>query len=116
MFSSVRVRLTLWYVVVFGVLLSGFSLVIYLSLSRSLHTRLDFALGNAAKTVARSFQHELSEREGDADAGALDTFSTIYLPDVYVAIYQGDRYVASNYPDHQPPVPPDAQIVSARAE
>ncbi|HEY0386245.1 MAG TPA: HAMP domain-containing protein, partial [Pyrinomonadaceae bacterium] len=105
MFSSVRVRLTLWYVLVFGVLLSAFSLVIYLALSKSLYARLDLSLTNAAKTVANSFQTETGERGGDAGAGAVDTLSTLQLPDVYVAIYQGDRLLASNYPDGQPSSP-----------
>lgn len=116
MFSSARVRLSLWYVVVFGVLLSGFSLTIYLTLARSLHARFDLALGNAAEAIARSFQHELEEREGDAAAGALDRLSTLYLPDDYVAIYRGDRLIASNYPDHQPATLPDAALASSSPE
>lgn len=116
MFSSVRVRLTLWYVLVFGVLLSGFSLAIYLVLSKSLYARLDLSLGNAAKTIAKSFQVETDERNGDAALGAVDTLSTLQLPDVYVAIYQGDRLLASNYPDGQPPVPLDAAYISSTAD
>jgi heavy metal sensor kinase len=104
MFSSVRVRLTLWYVLVFGVVLSAFSLAIYLALSKILYSRLDLSLANAAKTVATSFQIETGERDGDAVAGALDTLGTLQLPDVYVAIYQGDRLLVGNYPDGQPPV------------
>jgi heavy metal sensor kinase len=115
-FNSVRVRLTLWYVLVFGVLLSGFSLAIYLVLSKSLYSRLDLSLGNAAKTIARSFQVETNERGGDAAAGAVDTLSTLQLPDVHVAIYQDDRLLASNYPDGQPPVPLDASLISSTAD
>lgn len=116
MFNSVRVRLTLWYVLVFGVLLSGFSLAIYLVLSKSLYARLDLSLGNAAKTVVKSFQVETNERGGDTTAGAVDTLGTLQLPDVYVAIYQGDRLLASNYPDGQPPVPLDAALMSSTAD
>jgi heavy metal sensor kinase len=104
MFNSVRARLTLWYVLVFGVLLSGFSLVIYLALSKSLYSRLDHSLANAAKTVATSFQIETGERGGDAAAGAADTLSTLQLPDVYVAIYQGDRLLATSSPDLDAPL------------
>jgi len=116
MFSSVRVRLTMWYVLVFGVLLSGFSLAIYLALSKSLYSRLDLSLANAARTVANSFQIETNERGGDAEAGAHDTLSTLQLPDVYLAIYQGDRLLASNYPDPQPPAPPVASATSSTAD
>ena len=69
MFSSVRVRLTLWYVLVFGILLSGFSLAIYLALSKSLYTQLDHSLASTAKTITNSFQHETSERDGEAAPG-----------------------------------------------
>ncbi|HKQ06210.1 MAG TPA: ATP-binding protein [Blastocatellia bacterium] len=110
MFSSVRVRLTLWYVLVFGVLLSGFSLAIYLALSKSLYSRLDLSLASAAKTVVNSFQVETGERGGDAAAGAADTLSTLQLPDVYVAIYEGDHVLATNYPDGHPPTPPEALL------
>jgi heavy metal sensor kinase len=102
-------------VLVFGVLLSGFSLAIYLVLSKSLYARLDLSLGNAAKTIGNSFQVETNERGGDAALGAGDTLSTLQLPDVYVAIYQGDRLLAANYPDGQPPVPPDAAFMSSTA-
>src|SRR6185295_5200826 len=113
MFSSVRVRLTMWYVLVFGVLLSGFSLAIYLVLSRSLYSRLDLSLANAARTAANSFQVETEERDGDAVAGAHDTLSTLQLPDVYVAIFQGDRLLASSYPNGQPAVLPEASAISS---
>jgi two-component system, OmpR family, sensor kinase len=116
MFNSVRVRLTLWYVLVFGVLLSGFSLAIYLALSKSLYSRLDLALANAARTAANSFQVETNERGGDATLGAHDTLSTLQLPDVYVAIFQGDRLLASSYPNDQPPVPMVASAISSTSE
>lgn len=116
MFSSVRVRLTMWYVLVFGVLLSAFSLAVYLALSKSLYARLDLALANAARTAANSFQIETDEREGDAAAGALDTLTTLQLPDLYVAIYQGERLLASSYPSDQPPVPPEASAISSTGD
>ncbi len=113
MFKSVRVRLTLWYVVVFGVLLAGFSLAIYVMLSRGLYARLDRSLVNSARTVAASFQNETSENNGDIDSGAVEALAEMKFPDMYMAIYQGSRLVSANYPDGQQPVlPDDASSVS----
>src|ERR1051325_6753239 len=101
MFNSVRVRLTLWYMLVFGGLLVGFSLFIYTVLSRNLYSRLDHSLSNDAATVARTFQNEAEENRGNTDAGAVQTLNELRLPDVRVAIYAGDRLLASDYPEGQ---------------
>ena len=103
---SVRVRLTLWYLLVFGVLLAGFSLAIYLKLSRDLYSRLDRSLLNAARTAAASFQTETSEKGGNARAGAAEALVEMRFPESYIAIYQGSSPLASNYPEGEHPVIP----------
>lgn len=103
MFSSIRVRLTLWYVLVFGGLLVGFSLFVYAVLSRGLYDRLDHSLSNAAEAMAAAFANEVTENGGDRNSGANEVLTELRLPEVYTAIFEGDRLLASNYPADDPP-------------
>jgi heavy metal sensor kinase len=103
-FSSVRVRLTLWYLLVFGVLLTGFSLSIYFVLSNDVYARLDRSLSKAARMTATLFQAETGETGGDAVSGAAEVLSELRQPDVYVAIYEGERLLASDYPNGEQPL------------
>lgn len=48
---SIRVRLTLWYLVVLALILALFAAGIYVSMSRSLHEQLDDAVKNRARLV-----------------------------------------------------------------
>ena len=70
MLNSVRARLTLWYVLVFGTLLIGFMVFVYTLLSRSLYDRLDYSLANNARAIVAEFLSEIGEQHGDARAGA----------------------------------------------
>jgi two-component system, OmpR family, sensor kinase len=111
MLSSVRARLTLWYIFVFGLLLIGFSILIYILLSKSLYERLDHSLASAAQATATEFQSEIAENSGDPVAGAAETLRELQLPSVYTAIFDRERPLASNYPDGQPP--PSREFLSA---
>ena len=104
MFSSVRVRLTLWYVLVFGVLLTGFSLSVYFVLSNEVYARLDRSLSKDAATTASLFQAETGETDGDAVSGASEVLVELRRPDIYVAICDDERLLASDYPDGERPV------------
>lgn len=97
MFSSVRVRLTLWYVVVFGLLLAGFSTFVYLVLSQTLYARLDQSLLNAVQVVAGEFRSELAESEQGAVSGAAQTLTELRMPGIYLAIFDGQQLLASNF-------------------
>jgi heavy metal sensor kinase len=99
MFSSVRVRLTAWYVVVFGCLLIAFSAFIYLLLSRSLFARLDLSLTNGAQTAAELLQGEIVENRGNLAAAANETLSELHLSNIYLGIFQGDRLLSSSFPE-----------------
>jgi heavy metal sensor kinase len=101
MFNSVRVRLTLWYVLVCGLLLIGFSLFIYVVLSKNLYARLDHSLSNATQTATSAFQTEVAENGGNVEAGAQEALSELRLPDVYIAIYKGKQLLAADYPEGQ---------------
>lgn len=104
MVNSVRARLTIWYVVVFGLLLAGFSSFVYVVLSRTLYERFDQSLVNAALTVAGEFRSEESENDGDAPSSAAQALNELRLPDIYVAIFDGERLLASSF-DRDPVSP-----------
>jgi heavy metal sensor kinase len=98
MISSVRARLTLWYLLVFGLLLIGFSVLVYGMLSRSLYDRVDQSLSNAAQTTAAEFMGEVKEFNGDARSGAVETLKELQVPNIYTTILAYDRVLASNLP------------------
>ena len=116
MFNSVRVRLTLWYVLVFGLLLVSFSLFVYALLSKSLYDRLDQSLSNTAAATAADFHNELSENEAeDITGGAVEALNDMRLPDIYIAIWMGDQLLAVNHPPAVPLVL-SQEILSSAAE
>lgn len=97
MLNTVRVRLTLWYVVVCGVVLAAFSAFVYLVLSQNLYARLDQSLSRSAELVAGEFRSEVAEHKGSAASGATHTLMELHLPETYVAIFDGDQLLASNF-------------------
>lgn len=99
MLNSVRVRLTLWYVLVFGLLLIGFSIFIYTLLANSLYDRIDQSLITAAQATANELGSETGENNGDIAAGAVETLKELQLPDIYTAIFADDILLIANYPE-----------------
>ncbi len=93
MFSSVRLRLTLWYVLAFGMLLVCFSIYVLSSLSRDLRGDFDKALIRTADTTASYFE-EFAERKKPA-AGAVETIRELRLGKTGVAIFRGNELLAS---------------------
>ena len=112
MLSSVRARLTLWYVFVFGLLLIGFSILIYIMLSKSLYERLDHSLAGAAQATATEFQTEVAEFNGDTVTGASETLRELQLPNAYTVIFDRERLLASNFPEQWTPT---REFLSAKA-
>ena len=113
MFRSVRVRLTFWYVLVFGLLLVGFSVFVYLAISHTIYSRLDQSLGNGAKTATHLFRTEIAENEGDATAAAAETLNELALGDARVAIFQETRLLATNFPGGRTAPIPDSIFKAA---
>src|SRR5262245_45949165 len=107
MLNSVRARLTLWYVLVFGTLLIGFMVFVYALLSRSLYDRLDYSLANNGRAIVAEFLSEIHEQQGDARAGAIETLREVQLPAVQTAIFEGEQLLASSYPAGQQPLLPE---------
>jgi len=93
---SVRVRLTAWYVFVFGILLVGFSGFVYLVLSRTLYRQLDQSLLNSAQVVAGEFRSEMAENDGDPASSATQTLTELHVPGIDVSIFDGGQLLASS--------------------
>lgn len=115
MFSSVRARLTFWYLFVFGVLLVAFSVLVYVLISRSLYDRVDQLLSNTALATASELRTEISEFDGDAQLGAVETLDELRLPDVYTAIFADNQRLASNFREDQQFNLPQELLSAARA-
>ena len=97
MLNSVRSRLTLLYVLIFGVLLGAFSLSLYALIRKDAHDRFDRSLTKAARTVANLFHHEMIENgyvERVATAHAIREYQQ---PNLFLAIFRDDRLLDANH-------------------
>lgn len=102
MVKSVRVRLTLWYVLMFGLLLAGFSVFVYAVVSQTLYDRLDQSLLRAAQAAASGFLSEVAENKEGVPSGAAQALTELRLPGVYIAIFDGEQLLASDFNgDHE---------------
>src|SRR3972149_9701186 len=59
--GSLRIKLTLWYVLILGVLLTSFSSFLYFTLSKSLHRDVDNKLRSLAEIIASESSSPLSK-------------------------------------------------------
>ena len=96
MFNSVHVRMTLWYVLVFGLLLACFSVFVYAAISRATYSRLDQSLTNSTETTANLLRSEMDENEGDVTAAAAETQKLLSLGDARMALFQGGHALTAN--------------------
>lgn len=94
MFSSVRVRLTLWYAIAFGLLLTCFSVYVLSSLSQDLRSAFDQTLMRTADATASYFD-EFVERNNPA-AGAAETIRELSHGKTRVAIFRERQLLASD--------------------
>src|SRR5512136_2584531 len=60
-FRSLRFKLTLWYVLILGILLISFSSFLYITLSKSLHRDVDDSLRSLAGLIATESGSPLSQ-------------------------------------------------------
>jgi heavy metal sensor kinase len=111
MIRSFRLQLTAWYLLLFSLLFIGFSIVLYEVLERALFKRLDEILSSEATTAAGLFRGEMAEFKGDAVGAARDAMSEMGIRDVLVAVFEGNKLLASNAPS----VDPELTAVAADA-
>ncbi|MCC7174774.1 MAG: heavy metal sensor histidine kinase [Bryobacterales bacterium] len=96
MIRSLRLRLTLWYLAFFSLLLAAFSVFLYGLLARTLRDRLDERLSAGAETAAGLFRAELEELNGDAPAAAAETITEMRPQAILVAFFADGRFLASS--------------------
>jgi heavy metal sensor kinase len=96
MLKSFRLQLTAWYLLLFTLLFTAFSIFLYEVLSKALYQRLDEILSSEVSTAAGLFRGEMAELKGDASAAALDAMSEMGFRDVVIAVFGGNKLLASN--------------------
>jgi hypothetical protein len=110
-FSSVRARLTIWYVSALGVVLIGFSVAAYFLLARSLYDRLDTRLASNLQAAVSALKHLPGDRGARADEmkGAL---GELRFPNQTVAVLDDDQQIIiqKTGPGGPPFCPPPAPL------
>jgi len=61
MFRNIRFKLTLWYIVILGIILSSFSTFLYFTLSRSLNKGIDVKIKSIAEVIGSSSTNPYSQ-------------------------------------------------------
>jgi len=97
MFSSIRVRLTLWYLLVFGSLLVAFSLYLYSLVSNDMHRRFDWSLQRTSQSMANYFC-EFGDRS-NVEEEARETISSLKEGRESAAIFREGQLLAANNDD-----------------
>jgi len=97
MLNSIRVRLTLWYLLVFGTLLIAFSTYIYSSVASEMRKRFDASVLRTAQEMANYFG-EFAERN-NVEAGAKETVLELREGRESEAIFREGRLLAANDDD-----------------
>jgi signal transduction histidine kinase len=97
--TSVRFRLTIWYLLVFGSLLVLFCSFIYAALARELQARVDRSLGDSISTVASVLASEVDENRGDIRTGASEALEEIKLPNTFISVIVDGKVIAADAPE-----------------
>ena len=97
MFSSIRVRLTLWYLLIFGSLLVVFSIYMYSLVSSDMHKRFDYSLLRTSQSMANYFS-EFSNRD-NVELEARETINSLKEGRESAAIFREARLLAANNDD-----------------
>lgn len=106
MIVSIRARLTLYFTILFGVIVVCLAVASYLLVSKDFYSKLDSALRIAVNATAMLGEHEMNESPTKADGESglrsvlLGTHNTP-LPDTQILVREGDRDVVYK-PDELP--------------
>jgi two-component system OmpR family sensor kinase len=97
--STLRVRLTFWYVGLLAAVLIVFSAGFYSILDNSYRQRLDAGLRSAAQVTALALNHETEEHRGKAGGEenvklVMNTMHQTSFPRPAIAVWDGSRLVA----------------------
>src|SRR5215831_3866900 len=98
MFSSVRTRLTVWYIGVLALVLVAFSVGVYVTLTRALYAQLNYDLQETAKSTSASLVRMVASGK-DLKAAAVDELNDHIGPDQSAAIFDQTGQVIAENPD-----------------
>jgi heavy metal sensor kinase len=98
MFSSVRTRLTVWYIAVLALVLIAFSVGVYVVLKRTLYAQLDYELKNTAESTSGSLARNLANYH-ELKLAATDELNDHIGPDQSAAIFDGEGRPVAENPD-----------------
>jgi heavy metal sensor kinase len=98
MFSSVRTRLTVWYIGVLALVLIAFGVGVYLTLKRALYAQLNNDLTITAEGTSTSFMRTLLTGK-DVKATAVDELNDHIGPDQSAAIFDSEGHLIAENPD-----------------
>ena len=97
MLNSVRARLTLLYVLIFGVLLGAFSLSLYALIRKDARDRFDRSLTKAARTIANLFHHEMIENGHVEMVAIAHAIREYQQPNLFLAIFRDDHLLDASH-------------------
>ncbi len=97
--STLRIRLTLWYLGVLATVIVAFSAGFYALLSKNFRTNLDSGLRSAAEVTALALNHETEEHLGKLEGEesvrlVLNTMHQTSFPRPDIAVWYGGTLVA----------------------
>ena len=98
MIESLRLRLTLWYLAFFSLLMLLFSMFLYSLLSQSVVSRLDERLSSEVNTAASLFEAELEELNGDVPKAAAETIEEMRPRGILLAVFEDRQLLAASAP------------------
>src|SRR5215510_8913564 len=116
MLNSVRSRLTLLYVMIFGVLLGAFGLFLYALISKDAHDRFDLSLTMTARTVANLFHQEMIENGQEERVATAHALREYQQPSLFLAIFHDDWLLAANRNQNAESPPVDKHPAAAAAK
>jgi two-component system OmpR family sensor kinase len=96
--KSLRLRLTLWYLAFFSLLMLLFSMFLYSLLSQSIRSRLDERLSSEVNPAASLFQAEIQELNGDVPKAAAETVDEMRPRGILLAAFEDRRLLAASAP------------------
>ena len=105
MFSSIRVKLTLWYICVLALIVAAFALITYSSFVNVLHEETDENLTEMAQTLASSIKAEQNDGESRRKSDELikESLDEFRFRDYQFAVFTNDdRFIASTTESNLP--------------
>jgi heavy metal sensor kinase len=118
--SSIRARLTLWYVAILAAILSVSALIVYTMLAQSRLDRLEARLELAARVFAASLEHEIEEHEGvgpgeESFRKVIELTHRITFPDLSLKVVRNGQLVGEMMEEAVSAIPETA-IAKAAAD